>query len=162
MSHQDRVFFSTFIGVLAFLVVLAVVFFAIAKTVTKQDAATVDQKAVAERIKPVGEVTVGETAPAAAAPAPGAPAAAAGAGATARSGEDVVKAVCSMCHSTGAAGAPKTGDKAAWAPRIAQGMDVLVKNAMNGIRAMPPKGTCGACSDAEIKGAVEYLVSQAK
>ena len=161
MSHQDKVFFSTFIGVLAFLVVLAVVFFAIAKTVTKQDATAVDQKAVAERIKPVGEVTVGEAAPAAA-PAPGAPAAAAGAGATARSGEDVVKAVCGMCHSTGAAGAPKTGDKAAWAPRIAQGMDVLVKNAMSGIRAMPPKGTCGACSDAEIKGAVEYLVSQSK
>ena len=149
MSHQDKVFFSTFIGVLAFLVVLAVVFFAIAKSVTKQDTAAVDQKAVAERIKPVGEVTVGETAPA-------------GAGATARSGEDVAKAVCGMCHSSGAAGAPKTGDKAAWAPRIAQGMDVLVKNAMNGIRAMPPKGTCGACSDEEIRGAVEYLVSQSK
>lgn len=155
MSHQDKVFFSTFVGVLAFLVVLAVVFFAIAKTVTTQDEgkAAVDQKAVAERIKPVGEVTVGEAAPAAAA---------AGASATARSGEDVVKAVCGMCHASGAAGAPKIGDKAAWAPRIAQGVNVLVQHAMSGIRAMPPKGTCAACSDAEIKGAVEYLVSQAK
>lgn len=153
MSHQDRVFFSTFIGVLAFLVVLAVVFFAIAKYVTNGDESTspADQAAVEERIKPVGEVTVGDAAPAGAA-----------AGATARTGEAVVKEVCGMCHTSGAAGAPKTGDKAAWAPRIAQGMDVLVKNAMSGIRAMPPKGTCAACSDDEIKGAVEYLVSQAK
>ncbi len=153
MSHQDKVFFSTFVGVLAFLVVLAVIFFAIAKTVTTQDEgkAAVDQKAVAERIKPIGEVTVGEAAPAAA-----------GAGATARSGEAVVKEVCGMCHAAGVAGAPKIGDKAAWAPRIAQGVDVLVQHAMSGIRAMPPKGTCAACSDAEIKGAVEYLVSQAK
>ncbi len=150
MSQQDKAFFSTFIGVFAFLVVLAVVFFAIAKTVTKEDKAVVDQKAVAERIKPVGEVTVGEAAPAAAA------------GATPRSGEDVVKAVCGMCHAAGVAGAPKIGDKAAWAPRIAQGVDVLVQHAMSGIRAMPPKGTCAACSDAEIKGAVEYLVAQGK
>ena len=67
-----------------------------------------------------------------------------------------------MCHTTGAAGAPKVGDKAAWAPRIAQGVNVLVQHAMSGIRAMPPKGTCATCSDAEIKGAVEYLVSQAR
>lgn len=156
MSQQDKAFFSTFIGVLAFLVVLAVIFFTIAKTVTtsEEGPAETDQKAVAERIKPVGEVTVGEVAPAAAAPA--------GAGATARSGQEVVKAVCSMCHAAGVAGAPKIGDKAAWAPRIAQGVNVLVQHAMSGIRAMPPKGTCAACSDAEIKGAVEYLVSQGK
>lgn len=152
MSQQDKAFLTTFIGIFAFLVVLAVVFFAIAKTVTTSDevAATTDQKAVAENIKPVGEVTVGEAAPAAAASP------------TARSGETVVKEVCSMCHATGVAGAPKIGDKAAWAPRIAQGVNVLVQHAMSGIRAMPPKGTCAACSDAEIKGAVEYLVSQAK
>jgi cytochrome c5 len=153
VSQQDKAFFSTFIGVLAFLVILAVIFFAIAKTVTtsEEGAAQTDQKAVAERIKPIGEVTVGEAAPAAA-----------GAGGATRSGEEVVKAVCSMCHAAGVAGAPKIGDKAAWAPRIAQGVDVLVQHAMSGIRAMPPKGTCAACSDAEIKGAVEYLVSQGK
>jgi cytochrome c5 len=145
------VFFSTFIGVLAFLVVLAVIFFAIAKTVTTHDEVAVDQKEVAERIKPVGEVSVG-----------GAASAAGAAGAAARSGETVVKQVCGMCHTAGVAGAPKIGDKAAWAPRIAQGVDVLVQHAMSGIRAMPPKGTCAACSDDEIKGAVEYLVSQGK
>ncbi len=158
MSHQDRVFFSTFIGVLGFLVVLALVFFAIAKTVTPIGEGTAgtdqtEQKAVAERIKPVGEVTVGETA--AATPA-------AGGAVAARSGDAVVKAVCSMCHAAGVAGAPKIGDKAAWKPRIAQGVDVLVKHALSGIRAMPPRGTCTACSDQEIKNAVEYLVSQGK
>ena len=153
MSNQDKELFSTFIGVLAFLVVLAVVFFGIAKFVTTGDEAptAADHQAVAERIKPVGEVNVGGSEPAAGA-----------AGATVRSGETVVKEVCGMCHNAGVAGAPKTGDKAAWAPRIAQGVDVLVQHAMSGIRAMPPKGTCAACSDAEIKGAVEYLVSQAK
>ena len=154
MSHQDRVFFSTFIGVLVFLVVLAVVFFAIAQNVsdTGKGAAQADQKAVAERIKPVGEVTVGGSEPAAGATA----------GAAARSGKEIVTSVCAMCHGTGAAGAPKIGDKAAWAPRIAQGVDTLVKHATAGIRAMPPKGTCMNCSDAELKAAVEYLVSQAK
>jgi cytochrome c5 len=151
VSHQDRVFFSTFVGVLAGLVVLAVIFFVIASYVTSGEeggSLPVDQKAVAERIKPVGEVTVGSAAPAA--------------GAAARSGETIVKTVCSACHGSGAMGAPKIGDKAAWAPRIAQGEKVLVQHATHGIRAMPPKGTCADCSDAELKGAVEYLMSQAK
>ncbi len=154
MSQQDKAVFSTFIGVLGILVVIALAFFAVAKIVTPSGEGTAgtDQKAVAERIKPVGEVTVGDIA--AATPAAG--------GTAVRSGKTIVKEVCSMCHATGAAGAPKIGDKAAWKPRIAQGVDVLVKHAMSGIRAMPPKGTCAACSEAEIKNAVEYLVSQAK
>ncbi len=152
MSQQDKAFFTTFVGVLAFLVVLAVVFFTIAKTVTTEDQVTakVDEKAVDERIKPVGEVTIGAVA------------AASTTGATARSGEEVVKAVCGMCHTAGVAGAPKIGDKAAWAPRIAQGENVLIQHAMSGIRAMPPKGTCAACSEQEIKNAIEYMVSKAK
>jgi len=149
--------------VLAGLVVLAVIFFVIASYVTSDETGgslPVDQKAVAERIKPVGEVTVGSAAPAAGA--------AARSGETivktvcARSGETIVKTVCSACHASGAMGAPKIGDKAAWAPRIAQGEKVLVQHATNGIRAMPPKGTCADCSDAELNGAVDYLMSQAK
>lgn len=151
MSHQDRVFFSTFVGVLAGLVVLAVIFFVIASHVTPSEKARrlpADEKAVAERIKPVGEVTVGSAAPAG--------------GAAARSGETIVTTVCAACHSSGAMGAPKIGDKAAWGPRIAQGEKVLIQHATNGIRAMPPKGTCADCSDAELKGAVEYLMSKAR
>ena len=62
----------------------------------------------------------------------------------------------------GLAGAPKFKDKADWAPRIADGMDLLVKRAIEGYKAMPPKGSCSTCSDEEIKKAVEYMVSNAQ
>ncbi len=79
-----------------------------------------------------------------------------------RSGEEVFKAVCTMCHSAGVAGAPKFGDKAAWKARIAQGTPVLYDHALKGIRAMPAKGTCATCTEKEIKNAVDYMVSKAK
>ena len=66
---------------------------------------------------------------------------------------------CKVCHATGAAGAPKTGDAAAWAPRMEKGMEALVASVNNGLNAMPPKGTCMACSDAELKGAIEYMLA---
>lgn len=69
---------------------------------------------------------------------------------------------CKMCHETGLADSPKLGDKKAWASRIAQGMDVLFKHAIEGMKAMPPKGGCSSCSDEEIKKAVEYMVSHSK
>jgi len=76
-----------------------------------------------------------------------------------RSGEQVYQASCFGCHGTGAAGAPKYGDAAAWAPRKAQGMDVLFDHALNGFNAMPPKGTCMSCSDDELKAAIEHMVN---
>ena len=79
-----------------------------------------------------------------------------------RSGEAVYTAVCSACHAAGVAGAPKTGDKAAWAPRIATGMTNLLKSATNGKNAMPARGGAADLSDAELKAAVEYLVGKAK
>lgn len=113
-------------------------------------------RAIEERIKPVGSVCVegeecGTAAPAGAEVASGP-----------RSGDAVYNASCAACHATGAAGAPKTGDAAAWAPRIAQGNATLVKHAINGLNAMPPKGMCMTCSDDEIKAAVEYMVSESK
>lgn len=74
-----------------------------------------------------------------------------------RSGEQIYNAVCTACHGTGAAGAPKKGDKAAWAPRMAQGIDGLVKSAAAGKGNMPPKGGAADLSDAELKAVVEYL-----
>lgn len=68
---------------------------------------------------------------------------------------------CQACHATGAAGAPKVGDKAAWAPRIAQGIDTLVSNAIKGKNAMPPRGGSTA-SDAEIRQVVTYMVNASK
>jgi cytochrome c5 len=86
-----------------------------------------------------------------------APAAAAAGG----NGEAVYKQVCVACHAAGVAGAPKVGDKAAWAPRIAQGLPALVTSAIKGKNAMPPKGG-SAAPDADIKAAVEYMVGQSK
>ena len=79
-----------------------------------------------------------------------------------RDGATVYNTICMACHSSGVAGAPKTGDKAAWAPRIATGMEALVKSATNGKNAMPPRGGAADLTDAELKAAVEYLVGQAK
>ncbi len=77
-------------------------------------------------------------------------------------GEQVYQQSCQGCHATGAAGAPKTGDKDAWAPRIATGMDAMVASAINGKGIMPPKGTCMSCSDDDLKAAVEYMVNKSK
>jgi cytochrome c5 len=64
---------------------------------------------------------------------------------------------CNACHGTGAAGAPKTGDKAAWEPRLANGIDALVASSKKGKNAMPPMGLCNDCSDAELKQLIEYM-----
>ena len=74
-----------------------------------------------------------------------------------RTGEQIYNAVCTACHGTGAAGAPKKGDKAAWAPRIGQGIAGLVKSATAGKGGMPPKGGAADLSEAELKSAIEYL-----
>jgi len=103
------------------------------------------------------------TAPvAAAAPSAQAPAAAQTATAGgAAVGEALYKQACVVCHATGAANAPKLGDKAAWAPRLQQGMPVLVQSALKGKGAMPPKGGSTA-PDADVRAAVEYMVNASK
>ncbi|HEX4870215.1 MAG TPA: c-type cytochrome [Moraxellaceae bacterium] len=63
---------------------------------------------------------------------------------------------CGVCHGTGAAGAPKKGDKAAWAPRLKQGEAVLLQHIKTGIRAMPAKGMCNDCTDADFKALIKY------
>lgn len=109
-----------------------------------------------ERIRPVGVAVAEAPAATAASTSSTAPAAAV------RSGEAVYNAACMACHTSGAAGAPKLGDKAAWSPRIGQGAATLVQHALQGFKGMPAKGGCTNCSDAEIKAAVEYLTAKAK
>lgn len=103
-----------------------------------------DPDTVARRIQPVARVEFADAAPASGARA-------------AKSGEEVYKAVCSVCHATGAAGAWKFGDKAAWAPHLKEGLEALAKNAITGIRAMPPRGGNPELSDLEVTRAVVYM-----
>ncbi|MDH3378549.1 MAG: c-type cytochrome [Gammaproteobacteria bacterium] len=78
----------------------------------------------------------------------------------ARSGQEVVEAVCSACHDTGAQGAPKIGDAAAWIRRASQGLTTLTRHAINGIRDMPAHGGSADVTDLEIQRAVTYMVNQ--
>ncbi|MEO7107397.1 MAG: c-type cytochrome [Rhodoferax sp.] len=81
-------------------------------------------------------------------------------------GKSVFGRVCAMCHASGAAGAPKPGNKDEWGPRIAQGKDVLYKHALEGFNgtkgAMPARGANASLTDAEVKAAVDYMVSLSK
>jgi cytochrome c5 len=69
---------------------------------------------------------------------------------------------CAVCHATGAANAPKTGDAAAWEPRLAKGMDALVASVSTGLNAMPPKGMCFDCSPEDYKALIEYMSTPAE
>ncbi|WP_202941573.1 c-type cytochrome [Alteromonas macleodii] len=122
---------------------------ATALTVFAAQAQEMSNDEIAERIKPVGQVHVAGVA------------AAGNAGATggAKSGEDVYNSACVACHSAGVLGAPKLHVAADWQPRLDErGLDGVWQNALNGINAMPPRGTCGNCSDDEIKAAIEYMI----
>ena len=77
-----------------------------------------------------------------------------------RSGRDVVQAVCSRCHATGEQGAPRIGDRQAWAKRASQGLSSLTRHALEGIRDMPPHGGNPSLSDLEIQRAITYMVNQ--
>ncbi|WP_372873810.1 cytochrome c5 family protein [Pseudomonas sp.] len=114
--------------------------------------ATTDE-AIAERLKPVGEVCImGEE-------CKGVGAVAVAAGGAARTADDIVAKHCGACHTAGVLGAPKIGDSAAWKARAdaAGGLDGILATAISGINSMPPKGTCGDCSDDELRAAIEKM-----
>ena len=104
----------------------------------------VDPEAINLRIAPVATVKI-----AGPVVADGAP----------RSGEQIYKTSCFACHDTGAANAPKLGDKVAWASRLALGLDGLLKSAIAGKNAMPPKGGSDA-SETELASAIVYLANK--
>jgi cytochrome c5 len=153
---SDREFWKFFAGLIGALVALTIMLFILANAIgskaKKIETTAVDSKAVAERIKPVGEVTVASGSAVLNAIIPAANAA---------DGKSVYDKSCMVCHATGVANAPKFGDKAAWAPRIKQGMDALYANSIKGKGAMPPKGTY-AGPDADVKAAVDYMVNASK
>ena len=108
-----------------------------------------------------GQAAATQTASAEAAAAPAEAAAPAPAAAATGEVPALYKKSCAMCHGTGAGGAPKVGDKDAWAPRIATGMDELMKVAINGRGGMPARGGTKA-SDDELKTVVEYMVAHSQ
>jgi cytochrome c5 len=134
-------------------IILAVLALGLGVSALAIDLTDAQRAEMEQRIKPVGESCMlgdsscgGVTASASAGP---------------RSGEEVYNAACMACHATGAAGAPKLGDVAAWAPRIAKGNDVLHGSGISGLAGtgMIAKGGCMNCSDEEVVAAVDYMVA---
>lgn len=153
----DSDFLKTFSGLIGALIALTIIIYVLAQMVVSGSNLKKDggDQAVAERIKPVGEVTMGainSLVPAA--------------NASGDKGEATFNASCVACHGAGVAGAPKLGDKAAWAPRIAQGMAKLEEHALKGFQGksgmMPAKGGNPALADADVKAAVAFMVGKAK
>jgi len=159
LSKADDVFFREFGVILLALTAFTVIVFFTARAIGGSSFAQTQNspQAILDRIRPLGQVRVGKSDGVVAAAAPAAPATAPAAG---QGGEAVYTKACIVCHSTGVAGAPKVGDKAAWEPRLAQGMDTLVSTALKGKGAMPPKGGHATLSDAEIKAAIEYMLGK--
>jgi len=170
LSRDQKFFdmYSLVIGGLA-AVALAILVLAMKMSDLTQGVYTRDvseyQAAVAERIRPVGQVYLSGEEHSAPAPtvktvAEPQPVAAA------LTGPQVYNSACLACHSAGVGGAPVVGDAAAWSPRIAQGVAVLTKHAIEGYTGsagyMPAKGGRTDLSDAEVVDAVEYMVDQSK
>jgi cytochrome c5 len=159
-ESSDTHFFNSFSMVLGVLILFAVVLFGVARSIgadTQGEGVLLDPlhlKEVQANIAPFARVAIAGkdnsalavvTAPPAAADVP-------------TTGEQAFTKVCSACHSTGVNGAPKIGDHAAWAPRIAQGKDTLYKDAIAGKGNMPPKGGT-TWPDATIRMTVDYMLS---
>lgn len=120
-------------------IIIGLVFYVSSGTKPAAGASNMD-KSVSERLQKVGTVEIRD------------------ANRALKSGEDVFKAQCAACHATGAAGAPKFGDKAAWAARIKNGYDALLNSALKGKNAMSPQGG-GDHNDTEIGRAVVYMAN---
>ncbi|PKO53530.1 MAG: cytochrome c5 family protein [Betaproteobacteria bacterium HGW-Betaproteobacteria-2] len=144
----SQVVLATVGGLLAPLLVIFLIFklvMGINDSHIPDEAPEVAQAKVEERIAPVAEVDV----------------VAVDAVKVTLSGDVVYQQNCLACHGSGAMGAPMFGDKGAWAPRIAQGYDTLLKHAIEGIRMMPAKGGNANLSDAEVANAVVYMANEA-
>ncbi|HEV7136412.1 MAG TPA: c-type cytochrome [Steroidobacteraceae bacterium] len=173
MSKQDTHFVNMFSLVIGILVALAVIFFVVARSIgantqAKEMTGEPDYyKSVEARIAPVQQEAVAGQNNAALAikPVAGATSEAGGSSGLAMptSGKELFEQTCSACHGAGIAGAPKAGDKAAWAPHLAHGLPMLYHNALNGFTGttgtMPAKGGRTDVPDAMVEQAVNYMVS---
>jgi len=168
---RDQKFFDMYSIVIGALAFVGLVFFVLSMKMSSltqgvyvRDSAEY-QAAIIERIRPLGQVYLpGEehesASPTVVTPAEPAPVA------TAMSGPQVYNSACLACHGTGIGGAPVVGDEAQWAPRLAQGIDVVKQHALKGFAGatgyMPEKGGRLDLSDAEIEAAVDYMVGESR
>jgi cytochrome c5 len=171
LRQHDQQFFDSFMLVIGILMGVAVALFFLVNAISNETQGlyvTEDPTVQAEidaRIRPVGRVLLMGDAELAAAAA--AAVAAPTPVATVMTGPQVYNAACIVCHQPpGTGGAPPIGDVAAWAPRVAQGMDTLYLHALQGFQGtsgyMPPKGGRIDLSDDEIRAAVDYLLEQSR
>lgn len=140
-----QILLATFVGVIGItlFIILVAKIFGVTDTIEVAEPTAALAK-VEANVKPVADVDV----------------ASADAGAkTEKSGEEVVKGICAMCHDAGLMNAPKIGDKGQWQPRIAQGYETLVKHAIEGIRTMPARGGNPALTDSEVASAVAHMAN---
>jgi len=174
-THPVRLAIGVVVGAIALIVgILLLAQFAVGAYGARslKNDASMSADAVGKRLAPVAKVVIDPNAPAPAAPATASPitpvaaaaipSPAAKAAPAAGGGKATYDAVCSACHGSGVAGAPKFGDKAAWAPRLKQGVDALHASALKGKGAMPPKGGNLTLPDAEVNAAVDYLLAAVK
>jgi cytochrome c5 len=172
VSKQDTHFFNVFSLVIGILVAVAIVLFALARSVASETQVKqmIEEKeyvkGVDERLQPFARVAVAgqdnsalkiessSAAGSAAGPAP------------VKNGTDLFEQACKACHGPGIGGAPKAGDKAAWGPRIAKGKDILYDHALHGFTGsagmMPAKGGRTDVPDDVVKQAVDHMVEMAK
>ncbi|MDE2235281.1 MAG: cytochrome c5 family protein [Gammaproteobacteria bacterium] len=164
-DRHDQHFYDSFLLVIGILVIFAIGAYWLATDIAEHDpgaynrGGAVQEKLIDERLAPVGDVQVAGSAGA----LPPAPAAAPAAGAShakAESGKQIWEGTCSACHATGMIGAPKIGDRAAWKPRLAEGLKTLESHALHGYKAMPPHGGNMSLSDQQVIAALEYMISQ--
>jgi cytochrome c5 len=173
VSKQDTHFFNTFSLVIGLLIAVAIALFAFARTVashTQDKQMLVEKeylKGVDERLQSFAKVAVAgqdnsalkiESSVAGAGPS--------AALAMPKTGDELFEQACKACHGPGLAGAPKAGDHAAWAPRIAKGKDVLYDHALKGFTGtagvMPAKGGRADVPDDIVKQAVDHMIDLGK
>ena len=165
LSKSDQGFLRQFSLTIGALMVLTVILVLSALAINNSEPKETNPNhpaTVAARLAPAGAVYAGDTGRAA---MQAAASQVAYGGTT--DGKEIYDHLCTSCHTAGIAGAPKLGDKAMWGPRIKQGIDVLVKHAIEGYHGpdgnfMPPKGGNPALTDEQVTAAVHWIVDQAK
>lgn len=140
MKAMSSFFVKSVLGTISMLFALSI------SAASVQD--DMSREAIAERIKPAGKHYVaGESSAAEQSSGP-------------RSGQQVYDKYCTACHTAGVMGAPKMNEASDWEERLDKGMETVLKHAVEGFNAMPPKGTCSDCSEEEIQAAIDYMTEE--